>query len=220
MFCAYLTIWPSFVLYLCINHLFHLFICLLITHICKIITSVATWALITSIYLPISATSLKLTNPGSPGRQTLGRSAGKVSGLGWGGKIHLECERCHPWEFWAKWKSAGKWSASVHLPLLRRTQWGRVSHFSCFIFPTFVAVSPHTASQNIPPLSSFLLCVWWQQERCPLSHILIPCLPNLSKTLSAIVFYLPYDAHSELILEPLTPALHGYQNWWMLKSLR
>lgn len=77
MFCAYLTIWPSFVLYLCINHLFRLFICLLITHICKITTSVATWALITSIYLPISATSLKLTNPGSPGRQTLGRSAGK-----------------------------------------------------------------------------------------------------------------------------------------------
>lgn len=77
MFCAYLTIWPSFVLYLCINHLFRLFICLLITHICKITTSVATWALITSIYLPIPATSLKLTNPGSPGRQTLGRSAGK-----------------------------------------------------------------------------------------------------------------------------------------------
>lgn len=51
--------------------------CLLITHICKIITSVATWALITTIYLPILATILKLTNPGSPGRQTLGRPAGK-----------------------------------------------------------------------------------------------------------------------------------------------
>lgn len=89
----------------------------------KIITSVATWALmITSIYLPITATILKLTNPGSPRRQTLGRSIGKYQDWAEVERSTLSVSSAISGNSGLNERAQG--SAIVHLPLLRRTQCG------------------------------------------------------------------------------------------------